>query len=191
MLRDPQYSPPCRGGVAPSSSSVFAYCEKTANISPLHSRERGGGEGQRRGGGSVTSSPRHRGLASSATASRIAGGRPRVPVIFFLLAQVKLKPDAKRRFNSACSNGRNYRRSTRGQVPSLITHHSSLITHHPSLITGVRDCSAANRGPKIKIRHRSVVTGQRSLVTVSFWTGRVGRSGVSRLSGEIKISVLR
>jgi len=52
-------------------------------------------------------------------------------------------------------------------------------------------CSAANRGPKIKIRHPSTVTGHRSLVTVSFWAGRVGGSGVSRLSGEIKISVLR
>ena len=38
----------------------------------------------------------------------------------------------------------------------------------------VCDCSAANRGPKIKIRHPSVVTGHGSLVTVLFLDGEGG-----------------
>jgi len=55
----------------------------------------------------------------------IAGAAP-VPVTFFLLAQVSLNPDTLRRFNSACSNGRESPFNTR-EYSSLIALHGNLV----------------------------------------------------------------
>ena len=52
--------------------------------------------------------------------SRRGGGRSSlIPALLNRQApKVALNPDAVRRFNSACSNGRNHRRSTRGRLDS-------------------------------------------------------------------------